>query len=68
MSEREYPRTKVIDGLGIVLVDRVLPSGSLLVRDCLGAHWLVSKLANKGEAVRVSENAYNYMKDTIGEK
>lgn len=68
MADREYPQTEVMDGLGIVIVDRVLPSGSKLVRDCMGRHWLVADDAEAREAVEVSVNIYNYVKDTISEK
>ena len=44
--------TRVIPGVGIAVVEDVLPSGSSIVRDCLGRSWLVSCPRARRSAVR----------------
>jgi hypothetical protein len=38
-------------GIGICLVERVLPSGAMLVRDCLGQLWLAAADRERTEKV-----------------
>jgi len=41
--------TVLVLPMGFVLVEQVLPSGSAVVRDCLGYRWLVGKEASYAE-------------------
>jgi hypothetical protein len=43
--------TVLSPGLGICLIERVLPSGATLVRDCLGQLWMASVDRKRTEKV-----------------
>jgi hypothetical protein len=41
--------TVLVPGIGVAIVERELPSGARLVRDCLGLLWLVAKGGHHAE-------------------